>query len=140
MNNYEGGYPMNRKEEREQAFILVFEKIFREDSMSDIIECAAEARDYKESDYISDVAIGVYNNLEEIDKYISENSKGWSIGRISKVALAAMRIAIYEMMNREDIPVSVSINEAVELIKKYATSDDSAFANGILGTVARSFE
>jgi N utilization substance protein B len=140
MNNYEGGYPMNRKEEREQAFILVFEKIFREDSMSDIIECATEARDYLNSEYISDVAIGVYNNLEEIDKYISENSKGWSIGRISKVALAAMRIAIYEMMHREDIPVSVSINEAVELIKKYATSDDSAFANGILGTVARSFE
>lgn len=131
---------MNRTEEREQAFILVFEKIFRDETIEDIMEYAQEARDYINNEYITDVATGVYNNLDTIDKYVSENSKGWSINRISKVGLAAMRIAIYEMLYRSDIPVSVSINEAVELIKKYATVDDSAFANGILGTIARSLE
>ena len=140
MHNYESWCLMNRTEEREQAFIIVFEKIFRDEPIEDILEYAAEARDYEKNEYIDDVAKGVYGNLEQIDKYISDNSKGWAIGRISKVAVAAMRIAVYEMIYRADIPVSVSINEAIELIKKYATTDDSAFANGILGTVAKNFE
>ena len=131
---------MNRTEEREQAFIIVFEKIFRDEPIEDILEYAAEARDYEKNEYIDNVAKGVYANLEQIDKYISDNSKGWAIGRISKVAIAAMRIAVYEIIYRDDIPVSVSINEAIELIKKYATTDDSAFANGILGTIAKNFE
>lgn len=140
MHNYESWCPMNRTEEREQAFLIVFEKIFRDEEIADLIEYAKEARECKDNQYVSEVSFGVYSNIETIDKYIIDNSKGWSIKRISKVGLAAMRIAIYEMLYREDIPVSVSINEAVELIKKYATTDDSAFANGILGTVARSIE
>ncbi|MEE0946584.1 MAG: transcription antitermination factor NusB [Acutalibacteraceae bacterium] len=131
---------MNRTQEREQVFVIIFEKIFRDESIDDLIEFAKESRDFVDNDYINDVAKGVYNNLEEIDMLISDNSKGWSINRISKVCLAAMRLAIYEILHREDIPVSVSINEAVELIKKYATTDDSAFANGILGTIARNIE
>ena len=128
---------MNRKEEREQAFIMVFEKMFREESVEEIFECAVEARDYSDNPYVKEVSIGVYEHLEEIDDYISKNSKGWSIARISKVGLACMRIAIYEMLYKKEIPVSVSINEAIELIKTYATEKDSAFANGILGTIAR---
>ena len=129
---------MNRTEEREQAFLIVFEKIFRDDDIAEIIEYAKEARECDDNEYVNDVAFGVYKNIDAIDKYISDNSKGWSIKRISKVGLAAMRIAVYEILYRDDIPVSVSINEAVELIKKYATVDDSSFANGILGTIARS--
>lgn len=130
---------MNRKQEREQAFIMVFEKMFREESMEEIFECAVEARDYSENEYVRRVSIGVYDHIDEIDGYISNNSKGWSISRISKVALACMRIAIYEMLYCVDIPVSVSINEAVELIKNYATEKDSSFANGIMGTIAQDF-
>jgi N utilization substance protein B len=130
---------MNRKQEREQAFIMVFEKMFREESMEEIFECAVEARDYSENEYVRRVSIGVYDHIDEIDGYISNNSKGWSISRISKVALACMRIAIYEMLYCDDIPVSVSINEAVELIKNYATEKDSSFANGIMGTIAQDF-
>jgi N utilization substance protein B len=130
---------MNRKQEREQAFIMVFEKMFREETMEEIFECAVEARDYSENEYVRRVSIGVYDHIDEIDGYISNNSKGWSISRISKVALACMRIAIYEMLYCDDIPVSVSINEAVELIKNYATEKDSSFANGIMGTIAQDF-
>ncbi len=128
---------MNRTEEREQAFLIVFEKIFRDEDIADLIEYAKEARECDDNEYVNDVTFGVYANIETIDKYIADNSKGWSIKRISKVGLAAMRVAIYEMLYRQDIPVSVSINEAIELIKKYATTDDSSFANGILGTVAK---
>lgn len=137
MYNYESRCPMTRKEAREEAFIIVFEKIFRDDSIDDIISSAKEANLYKEDEYASDVAFGVYENIEKIDELIAKNSKGWSISRISKVTLAAMRIAVYEIYFRDDVPVSVSINEAVEIIKKFASVDDSSFANGILGTIAK---
>ena len=70
---------------------------------------------------------------------ISKNLKaGWKINRISKVSLALLRLAVYEMLYRDDVPVSVSINEAVELSKKYTVKDDTSFINGVLGAVAKS--
>ena len=129
---------MTRKQAREEAFILVFEKEFNDNSVEDILETAAEARDLVPDDYINRVFKGVYDSLGELDSLISESSVGWSIGRISKTALCIMRLAIFEIKYIEEIPVSVSINEAVELCKKYATENDASFVNGILSTVAKS--
>ena len=134
---YESRCIMTRKQAREEAFILVFEKEFNDNGIEDILEAAAEARDLVPDDYINSVFKGVYRHLEELDSIISENSVGWSIGRISKTALCIMRLAIFEMKYLDDIPVSVSINEAVELCKKYATENDASFVNGILSTVAK---
>lgn len=128
---------MTRKQAREEVFILIFEKAFNDDSVSDILELAIEAREIEPDDYIKDVFFGVFDNLETIDNTISENAVGWSIKRISKTALSILRLAIYEMKFVESIPVSVSINEAVELAKKYATKEDASFINGILSTVAK---
>ena len=128
---------MTRKQAREEVFILIFEKAFNDDSVSDILELAIEAREIEPDDYIKDVFFGVFDNLDIIDNTISENAVGWSIKRISKTALSILRLAIYEMKFVESIPVSVSINEAVELAKKYATKEDSSFINGILSTVAK---
>lgn len=128
---------MTRKQAREEAFILIFEKAFNDNSVEDILETAAEARDLVPDDYINRVFKGVYDSLDELDSLISENSVGWSIGRISKTALCIMRLAIFEIKYIEEIPVSVSINEAVELCKKYATENDASFVNGILSTVAK---
>lgn len=128
---------MTRKQAREEAFILVFEKEFNGNTTDEILETAAEARDLKPDDYVKTVFSGVYDNLEEIDGLISENSVGWSINRISKTALCILRLALFEIKFMEDIPVSVSINEAVELAKKYATKDDASFINGILSTVVK---
>lgn len=128
---------MTRKMAREEAFILIFEKVFSSDTVEEILEIAAEARDLKPDDYIKTVFSGVYEHIEEIDGIISENAVGWKIERISKTALAVLRLAIYEMKYMDDIPVSVSINEAVELCKKYATTEDASFVNGILSTVAK---
>ena len=83
-------------------------------------------------------AKGVRNKIMEVDKKISENLKpGWKISRISKVSLSILRLALYEMMYDDSIPVSVSINEAVELTKKYSVEDEAAFVNGVLGSVAK---
>lgn len=128
---------MTRKEAREETFILIFEKQFTEDALEEILSCAEEVRDITPDDYIRDVFFGVYSHLDELDEFISTNAVGWSIKRISKTALAVLRLALYEMRFVESIPVSVSINEAVELCKKYATKEDASFVNGILATAAK---
>lgn len=129
---------MRRTLAREETFILIFEKVFNKDTTDEILEAAKEVRDLKPDYYIKTVFTGVYDNLELIDGIISENAIGWKINRISKTALCVLRLAIFEMKFVEDIPVSVSINEAVELCKKYATKEDASFVNGILSTVAKS--
>ncbi|MCQ2440614.1 MAG: transcription antitermination factor NusB [Clostridia bacterium] len=131
---------MTRKQAREEAFILIFEKQFNKDDLQDILDMAVEVRDIKPDDYIKDVFFGVYGNLETIDGIITDSAIGWNIKRISKTALAVLRLAIYEIKYFEKIPVSVSINEAVEICKKYATKEDSSFVNGILSTVAKQTE
>lgn len=128
---------MTRKKAREEAFILIFEKVFNDCSIEEILDIAAEVRDLEPDDYINRAFCGVYDNVEEIDGVISENAVGWKIGRISKTALAILRLAIFEIKFMEDIPASVSINEAVELSKKYATSEDASFVNGILSTIVK---
>ena len=128
---------MTRKQAREEAFILVFEKEFNDDSLQDVLSLAEEIRDIQADEYIKKVFFGVYENIEAIDEIISNNAVGWSIKRITKTALAILRLAIYEIKYYDEIPVSVSINEAVEHAKKYATKEDASFINGILSTVCK---
>ena len=128
---------MTRKQAREEAFILIFEKNFNDATVEEILEIAAEVRDLEPDEYIKEVFSGVFNNLDTIDNIISETAVGWKIGRISKTALSLLRLAIYEIKFMDSIPDSVSINEAVELCKKYATKEDSSFINGILSTVVK---
>ena len=128
---------MTRSEQREEVFILVFEKTFHENSIEDIIESAKEFRQEKITDYIINTSKGVYEFVEKIDALIEENSIGWKINRISRVALCILRIAIYEIVFDDSVPCSVAINEAVELCKKYATDDEKKFVNGILGAISK---
>ena len=128
---------MTRRQAREEAFILIFEKAFNDDTVNNILELARDVRDLTPDDYIKTVFSGVYEKISEIDDIISQNSIGWSIKRISKTALCVLRLAIFEIKFMDDIPTAVSINEAVELCKKYATNDDASFVNGILSTVAK---
>ncbi len=128
---------MTRKMAREEAFILIFEKVFSKESVEDILELANEARDLVPDDYIKTVFFGVYEKVDELDGIISENAVGWKIERISKTALCVLRLSLFEIKYMEEIPLSVSINEAVEICKKYATEADASFVNGILSTVAK---
>lgn len=130
---------MTRKEARNQAFVLIFEKGINNESVEDILEAAKVCREFLEDEdgYTVKAFTGVYDNIEEIDGIISDNLSGWTINRISKVSLAVLRLAIYEIKYMDDIPESVSIDEAVELCKTYSTQDDASFVNGVLGTVVR---
>ena len=130
---------LTRREEREQAFILLFEKsINPETEISELYETAVENEIISESEFSKTLADKVTETVADIDAVIEKYSVKWKINRISKVALAVMRLAICEMKYFDDIPVGVSINEAVELCKKYATNEDASFVNGILSTVAKS--
>ena len=128
---------MTRKQAREEAFILIFEKAFNDIPPSEILEIAGEVRDLIPDEYIEKVFFGVFDNLDKIDELISKNSVGWKISRISKTALSILRLAIFEIEYYDEIPDSVSINEAVELSKKYATKEDASFVNGILSTIVK---
>lgn len=83
---------------------------------------------------------GVLSHRPEIDKAIQDHSQEWSLERMPVVDRNIIRLGIYEMLYEEDIPVSVSINEAVELAKTYGTRDSSKFINGILGRIAQERE
>lgn len=129
---------MNRSKEREQAFMLVFEKSFNPElNVEDIFSMAIESDFMKPSDFAQRLALTTVENIDEIDSKINEYSSGWTVDRITKVSLSILRIAVCELLYMDDIPVSVSINEAVELAKTYAGKDDSQFINGVLGAVSR---
>ena len=132
---------MTRKEERELAFTLIFEKIFNDElSIDEIVENAVEARLVEENTFAFSLAQLTYENIDEIDNLINENSVGWRIERLPKVSLAIMRLALCEILYVPSVPTGVSINEAVELAKKFATQEDASFINGILGKYVRENE
>ncbi len=128
---------MTRKESREQAFILLFEYSFCGDKAQELFATAQEAGVDVQDEYCIAVVSKAIDEIELVDDLICKYLKGWSKSRISKVALAALRLAITEIKFFEDIPSSVSVNECVEIIKKYASEQDASFANGILGSVIR---
>ncbi|MBR2715559.1 MAG: transcription antitermination factor NusB [Ruminococcus sp.] len=132
---------ISRYKKREQAFILSFETLFSDTDVEELADNAVDGSDEYMSDYAVFCAKGIIEHSDEIDRYISDNlKKGWKISRISKVSYTVMRLAIFEMLYVEDVPLSVSINEAVELSKKYSLPDDSAFVNGVLGSVAKTID
>ena len=129
---------MTRHESREQAFILVFEREFSDLSFDEIIEAAQESRDLECSKFCRKLITGLSNHQEEVDEAIRNNVKGWSFSRLSKVDLAVLRIAVYELLFEDDIPDGVSANEAVELAKYYGGKEDASYVNGVISGVIRS--
>ena len=128
---------MGRRASREMAMKLLYQLEIQKENREEQKKLFFEENTLNEKDkaYISDVIAGVYSNYEFINNMIELHSKGWKIGRISKVDISIMRLSIYEICFRDDIPFNVSINEAVELAKKYSSEDAGSFINGILSNV-----
>lgn len=129
---------MGRKKARDNAFKCVYQISFIEDfDVNKVLEnCYLENNnDNEEKEYIESVVNGIFENLEEIDKVILSNLKNWTIDRIFKIDLAILRLAIYEINYIDNIPVKVSVNEAVELAKEYGNNESKNFVNGLLAKV-----
>jgi len=129
-----------RREARDQAFQILFEKTFSDSSVAEIIEMAGLSRDMIPDDYTVGLAENTAAKSEQLDDIISRYSLRRSLPRLSRVVLSVLRLAVYEILYEDSVDVSVSINEAVELAKKYAGEEESGFVNGVLGAFVRSDE
>lgn len=127
---------MNRREERETVFQLLFETEFHGDvTPSEVYLNALEAREITESAYIRNTYYGAMENREEADALISRFSRKWKLSRMSVVTRSILRLATYEMVFGS-VPPKAAINEAVELAKIYDEEAAPAFINGILNQIA----
>ncbi|MDR3122085.1 MAG: transcription antitermination factor NusB [Clostridiales bacterium] len=131
---------MSRKLSREFAMRLLFQmeiqKEDREGQLALAFEESEKKYTLKDREYIENVVSGVFENVADIDALVERNAKGWKLARIARIDLSILRLCIYEILYRDDIPLNVSINEAVELAKKYGAEDSGSFINGILSNVA----
>ncbi|NSW91355.1 MAG: transcription antitermination factor NusB [Firmicutes bacterium] len=130
---------MGRRASREVAMKLVYQTEIQKEDREWQINYALESKSFssKDSQYIRDIVYGVLNNIEKIDELIEKHAIGWKLNRISKVDLSILRVGIYEILFREDIPYNVSVNEAVEMAKKFSTKESGSFINGILSKIPK---
>ena len=157
---------MSRRKAREIVLCLVFEKDYRRDcaceklydDLNELFEdggieeiygaSGGQEKDKKNNNktdkitkadgvYIKNTFFGIFDKIERIDDIISGSTIGWEYNRISKISMALLRIAVYEILYAEDIPDSVAINEAVELSKRYDDPEAYTFINGVLGAVVK---
>lgn len=131
---------MTRRQLRENVFKMLFRVEFHDDKELPeqliLFEDELEPISEDEKIYMTNKYKDIYAHIEELDAAINEVSKGWKTIRMGKVDLTLIRLAVYEIRFEEEIPVKVSINEAVELAKEYGTDDSPAFVNGILAKFA----
>ena len=132
---------MQRKIARENTFILIFERICKNDEgAQEIFLKATEVRGLEYDDYVKRVFFGSEENAQIIEECVTRHTVGWKKERISPVSRAVIRLAVYEMMFMEDIPSRVSINEAIELAKKYDDEKSYSFVNGVLNGVSKELQ
>lgn len=132
---------MSRRELREQIFLLLFRIEFNSpEEMPEQIKYFFEEGDVRADQqdelYISGKYGNIMTHLSEIDEKINEKAKGWDTGRMGKVDLTIIRLAVYEILFDEEVPTGVAINEAVELAKKFGQDESAGFVNGVLAKFA----
>ena len=130
--------PASRRQVREAAFLLSFEKLFRDDSFEEIFESAKEVDDFAFDKEAQQLVINIFEKADQLDEIISQFSDKRAVNRIPKVNLALLRLAIYESMFDDRVPVNVAISEAVKLAQSYALGSDVSFVNGVLGSFSKS--
>mgnify|MGYP002795217597 FL=1 len=140
---------MTRHEARRQAFLLLFAYSLSQTPVKELIDLAEEAGTLLPEDTAQDlppqpvddfaarIAAGVEAHREELDAVIEKYANGWSLQRITKVCLSLLRLSLFEMRYTSDVPLRVSIDEAVEFAKEYGGEEDAAFLNGVLGGAAK---
>ena len=130
---------MTRREIREQIFQILFRiDFYQEAEFLEQLDEYAKEKKASEADaaYMQDKIRAVAEKVTEIDEMINAVTKGWKTGRMGKVDLTLLRLAVYEIKFEEEIPTGVAINEAVELAKNYGTDGSFSFINGILAKIA----
>ncbi len=129
---------LNRHETREAAFLLLFERMFQTDlDIEQTVQLAEDCDLFEVTEDVLSYVTGVESHREEIDAMISKYLVKWTLNRISKVSLAILRLAVYEILYCENILNDIAISEAVLLISAYGYPEDVKFVNGLLGNLNR---
>lgn len=127
---------LTRRESREAAYLTAFAATFEP-----VAPALPEDAEPPQGDaFTAQLLAAMNDHAEELDAVITAHLKGWTLNRVPRVALVALRLALAEMLYGEEQKPGVAINEAVELVKKYGAESDHQFVNGLLGTVARERE
>ena len=130
-------YACNLRDEPPQALFEdwlapeFYERLAEED------ELFATPPQSAQQDYLRQVTFGVYEQRAQLDAHIQAHSEDWAVSRIPRVALAILRVCLYEILHVQDVPTSAAINEAVEIAKLYEPTEVCAFINGVLGGFVR---
>lgn len=132
---------MSRKNARELAFQTLFQIDVGRNNIEKALEYVFNENDLQENDrsFTEDLVTGTCKNTKEIDAVLSKFAEGWTVERMGNTDRNILRMAMYELVYREDVPVGVTVNEAVELAKHYGDDDSGRFVNGILGNIIRKF-
>lgn len=129
-----------RRVARESALAVLYSSDITESDLAKIVEEGAYPDEgFAFPEYAESLVLGVASHLDEIDARLQQTSENWALDRMPVVDRALLRLAVYEMLYVDEVPVSVTINEAVEIAKSYGGEDESSrFVNGVLGRIARS--
>ena len=132
---------MSRKKSREKAMEILFGMTISKDSVEEAIETFKDniEDDINDADleYITNILHGVEKNKAELDSILSSYLQNWKLERISKVNLAILRIAVYEIEYVDDVPGKVAVNEALEIAKIYSDEKSVSFINGVLDKILK---
>ena len=131
---------MSRITARSAVMQMIYEQLAGGEGGEETLQMVYDEPGKADRAYITRVLDGVLNNLDELDAEISAASRGWTIQRMPKVDLTILRLATWEILHEDDVPGSVSINEAVELAGRYSEPSSGRFINGVLGTILRKKE
>jgi N utilization substance protein B len=124
--------PDERSDARERALYLLYEAHTKGIEPSDTIELQVIEPD----ELTRELVLGVGRTMPTIDRHIDDRSKGWTLARMPVLDLNVMRLGVFELLERPDVPTAVVLNEAVELAKRFSTDDSGRFVNGVLAAVA----
>lgn len=130
------GKKLTRRESREAAFLTAFAATFE----PEVPSVPAQEEQPEIDAFGRQLLTAVQDHAQELDAIITDHLKGWTLSRVPRVSLVALRLALAEMLYGNEHKTGVAINEAVELVKKYGSDNDYQFVNGLLGAVARERE
>lgn len=128
---------MTRHQMRQSAFCLIFERIFNDDPIEQILETAKECENIEIDAQVIQLFNGVEENKELLDASIQKYLKNWTINRISKVSLSVLRLAMYEILYCPELDVDIVISEAVKIAQEFSGKEDVSFINGVLSSMAK---
>lgn len=132
---------MNRHESRQAVTALLYEMEFHlGENAAEVYQTSIEEHGIEENDFVRSEFFGIIDKLDEIDALIADNCRGWKFERVSMIARSVMRLCVYELKFRSDVPKNVALNEAVELIKEFDSPDAKGFVNGVLNSIADKLE